>query len=73
MKCYICKGEAELLGSQGGDFEHVKCGDCGEYKVSGSALSNSKIHRLDLEKIRQKLKREREKTGEVPMISTMDL
>ncbi|AOE86124.1 hypothetical protein THL1_3576 [Pseudomonas sp. TCU-HL1] len=37
MKCFICGAEASP-GASTGDYEWVACPDCGEYKVTRSAL-----------------------------------
>ncbi|MDB2449037.1 hypothetical protein N9W78_01975 [bacterium] len=72
MKCYICNKDCEAVNSPG-DYEHLKCEYCGEYKISGTAVAAIGKNQLDTQTILIKLAKDREKSSETPMITTMDL
>jgi len=72
MKCYICKKETTDIDPLG-DYVHINCKSCGEYKVSGTAAANPKIHNMSPDFILGRLAQIYQKTKEVPMITSNDL
>lgn len=72
MKCYICKNEAKEIKPLG-DYVHLKCRLCGEYKVDAKALLNDDIHRMNPDRILGRLAQKFQKTREVPVILNEDI
>ncbi len=72
MKCHICKSEStkEL---PTGDYEHVKCPDCGEYKIAGTVVEMAKSRNIDVPSTRVVLRRMRAAGDKIPIITSKEV
>lgn len=70
MDCIVCGSQAEAI-KTGGDYEQVKCPECGEHKISRSLLSTMNGMVFRVEATRDRLSQMRLR-GEVPMLSSYD-
>lgn len=69
MACYVCGAQAHSL--QGVDHERIACPDCGDYKISGTALALMTQHgwTFDVELTRRWIG-SYQGSGEIPLISS---
>lgn len=69
MDCYICKTESKIL--QRPDSKEVECSECGQYRISGTAIKRVEdgviVFRAD--DARQWLS-ERQVNGAIPLIDS---
>lgn len=70
--CLICHGTAELK-IPTGDFSHVICSECGEYKMSGTAITEKGQRELQVDATRRWLNQQRQSGTSVPLIQRTNL
>ncbi|MFJ7312897.1 hypothetical protein ACIQVE_09025 [Pseudomonas sp. NPDC098747] len=70
MECFICGTESSEVPSAG-DYKQLACPECGEYKLSGTAIALFKEHnwKFNIEFTRLWLETQR-KGGTIPLISS---
>jgi hypothetical protein len=76
-QCHICKGKATLH-DRLGDFEHLACAVCGEYKITDTAIQmvKNKIdegRRVEVPATRKWLTKQRQGSTDVPKIESINM
>jgi len=73
MKCYICKSDTPEPENSIGDYRHIGCTSCGEYNISGTAVTESESRAVDAEAMQQLLKERRKATSDTPRITSIEM
>ncbi|WP_085703883.1 hypothetical protein [Pseudomonas sp. B15(2017)] len=70
MDCFICGTESREVPSTG-DFKQVACSECGEYRLSGTAIALFKEHnwKFDVDLTRRWLTTQ-QLLGTIPLIDS---
>jgi DNA-directed RNA polymerase subunit RPC12/RpoP len=70
MKCFICAAESNEVPSSG-DYKQIACPECGEYKISGTAIALFKEHnwKFNIEEARRWIA-SHQGSGTIPMIDS---
>jgi len=70
MECFICATDSSEVPSSG-DYKQLACPDCGEYRISGTAIALFKEHnwRFDVDLTRRWLTSQLG-TGKLPLIDS---
>ena len=72
MNCFICSSTASSPDNFG-DYVHIICSRCGEYKISGNAIGLWQAKIIKPAAILKAIEIKRQKNDKIPMFSMLDI
>ena len=70
MQCPICSSDCQTI-EPDGNYTHIDCPDCGEYKIVRRAMEVAASETIDVSVFRDYLSKKRKANQPAPMITSL--